>query len=69
MKLLHQLLISPPIFVLSRTEGQYIVYTGPSDRQIGAVLLKEQTDGRLKQIDYWSGSLTEDEALYSMAKR
>lgn len=57
-KKLQELLISPPILLLPRAKGRYIVDTNDCGKQVGAVLFQKQPYELPKPIVYRSRSLT-----------
>jgi len=65
---LKERLISAPILVPPRDEGQYVLDTDASDTALGAVLQQEQ-DGQLRMIGYASRALTNAERRYCITSK
>lgn len=54
----------PPVFHLPRPIASYILYTDACDRQVGFILLQQQSDKLDKLVVYWSKSLKDAEHAY-----
>jgi len=65
---LKERLMSAPILVPPRDEGQYVLDTDASDTALGAVLQQEQ-DGQLRVIGYASRALTNAERRYCITRK
>jgi len=65
---LKERLISAPILVPPRDEGQYVLDMNASDTAIGAVVQQEQ-DGQLRVIGYVSRALTNAERHYCITRK
>jgi len=65
---LKERLMSAPILVPPRDEGQYVLDTDASDQALGAVLQQEQ-DGQLCVIGYASRPLTNVERRYCITRK
>ena len=64
---LQKRLITPPVLVAPRDEGEYVLDTDASDFTLGTVLYQKQ-DGQLKVIGYASRSLTAPERRYCITR-
>jgi len=64
---LKERLMSAPILVPPRDEGQYVLDTDTSDTALGAALQQEQ-DGQLRVIGYASRALTNAERRYFITR-
>jgi len=65
---LKERLMSAPILVPPRDEGQYVLDTDASDQALGAILQQEQ-DGQLCVIGYASRALTNAERRYCITRK
>jgi len=65
---LKERLMSAPILVPPRNEGQYVLDMDASDTALGAVLQQEQ-DGQLRVIGYASCALTNAERCYCITRK
>lgn len=66
---LQEKLTSPPVLALPRFQGRYIIDTDACDKQIGCILLQQQSDGHDEPISYWSRSLNAMEGAYEAIHR
>lgn len=58
---LKNLLVNPPVLVLSRATGHYTVEIDACKKQIGCILLQEQPDGPAGPVRYCSRTLKNKE--------
>jgi RNase H-like domain found in reverse transcriptase len=66
---LKEKIISPPILLLPRAQGQYTLDTDASQDQIGCFIFQEQDEKQFKPIGYWSRSLKKAEGNYSTTEK